>query len=68
MLQMNNPPLTQSQILSLCRKDDGFSILSKHAHFSNHIEKLGKLLDKGLIRLSKRLGDNGGVFKAVCLK
>lgn len=62
---MNNPPLTQSKILEICSKPDGFSLLRRHAHFDNHMTKVTKLLEKGLIRFSKRLGDNGGVFVSV---
>lgn len=62
---MNNPPLTQAKILEICSHQDGFSILEKHAHFENHCQKISKLLNKGLIRMSKRLGDNGGVYVRV---
>lgn len=59
------PPLSQAQILHKCKEPYGFSILVKHAHFDSHSKKLAKLIDKGLIRMSKRLGDDGGVFEAV---
>ena len=62
---MNKPPLSQAQILHKCKEPYGFSILVKHAHFDSHSKKLAKLIDKGLIRMSKRLGDDGGVFEAV---
>ncbi len=62
---MNKPPLSQDQILYECKQPYGFSILKRHAHFESHYSKLLKLVDKGLIRMSKRLGDDGGVFEAV---
>ena len=65
MSQMNKPPLSQAQILYKCKEPYGFSILKNHAHFESHYNKILKMVDKGLIRLSKRLGDDGGVFEAV---
>lgn len=62
---MNNPPLSQSEILNLCGKAGGFSLLASHAHFSNYSEKLYKLANKNLVRMSKRLGNNGAVYVAV---
>ena len=59
---MSNPPLSQAKILEYCSTGAGFSLLGQHAHFQNYSGKLKKLLDKGLIRLAKRLGDNGGVY------
>lgn len=62
---MSKPPLSQDQILYECKQPYGFSILKRHAHFESHYRKLLKLVDKGLIRMSKRLGEDGGVFEAV---
>jgi hypothetical protein len=60
---MNNPPLSQDGILECCAKPFGFSLLNTHPHFKNYTGKLEKLLNKNLIRLSKRLGDNGKVYE-----
>lgn len=62
---MNNPPLSQKQILSLCGKAGGFSNMNIHFYYENHKAKLEKLINKGLIRFSKRLGDNGKVYEAI---
>lgn len=62
---MNNPPLSQKQILSLCGKAGGFSVLASHAYFDNYSGKIKKLLDKQLIRMSKRLGNEGAVYEVI---
>lgn len=62
---MNNPPLSQKQILSLCGRGIGFSNMNAHFHHKNHTAKIEKLINKGLIRFSKRLGDNGKVYEAI---
>lgn len=62
---MNNPPLSQDQILSFCKGLGGFSLLSSHAYYDNYSVKINKLLNKGLIRMCKRLGADGEVYEAV---
>ena len=62
---MNNPPLSQAQILELCERGCGFSLRNSHAHFENYTIKINKLISKKLVRFGKRLGDCGKIYEAL---
>lgn len=62
---MENPPLSQEDLLLLCSRDEGFSLTSKHPYYANYSRKIAKMISRNEIRQTKRLGDGGAVYGKV---